>query len=136
MGWGEINRSRISPAIGKRGIGGASLDDLLDQLGVSGGELMLAEFFRRDPGQLLAGQGLGLAGREMANKGMQANLKIGIGVGDRSEWLKMIDRDVEFFAQLAMQAIHRAFARLLLPAGEFPVVGEGVAFAPLGDQDF
>ena len=97
---------------------------------------MLAEFFRRDPGQLLAGQGPGLAGREPANERMQADLKIGIGVGDRSERFKMIDADVELLAQLAMQAIHRAFARLLLPAGEFPVVGEGVAFAPLGDQDF
>jgi len=97
---------------------------------------MLAEFFGRDPGQLLAGQGPGLAGRELANERMQADLKIGIGVGDRSERFKMIDADVELLAQLAMQTIHRAFARLLLSTGEFPMIGKRVAFTPLGDQDF
>jgi len=126
----------MSPAIGKRGIGGASLDDLLDQLGVSGGKLMLPKLFGRDPSELLAGQRLRLAGRELANKWMQADLKLGIRVPDRSERLKMTDRDIELLAQLTMQAIDYAFARLLFAAGEFPAVGEGVAFAPLGDQDF
>lgn len=112
------------------------MDDFFDQSGVSGGELMLPEFFGHDPGEMLTGQRLGLTGCEMANKWMQANYKLGIRVDDLRQRFEMIDCDVEFLAQLAMQTIHHTFARLLLPTGEFPVVGKRVAFAPLGDQDF
>ena len=112
------------------------MDDLLGQRRIGGGELMMPQLLGRNPGQLLAGEGFGLAIFELADEWMQANLKLGIGVSDCRQRFEVIDGDIQLLAQLAMEAIDGAFARLLLAAGEFPVVGEGVAFAPFGDQDF
>ena len=67
---------------------------------------------------------------------VDAEFAAGIAVSGVHDEFADFGIHVQFFLQLAFQALRQRFARLKLAAGKFPHVRQRLAFRPLGNKDF
>ncbi|HRZ93176.1 MAG TPA: hypothetical protein P5022_09745, partial [Candidatus Paceibacterota bacterium] len=90
--------------------------EVLDQNGISGRKVVLAELRGVDPCKLCAANGLGLTAADAAAKETDTDDFFGVGVFDLAEESADIDFESELFAQFAGKAGFPGFTPLAFPA--------------------
>jgi len=108
--------------------------EVLDQNGISGRKVVLAELRGVDPCKLCAANGLGLTAADAAAKETDTDDFFGVGVFDLAEESADIDFESELFAQFAGKAGFPGFTPLAFPAREFPEAAQVLVRKPPGDQ--
>jgi hypothetical protein len=105
-------------------------------LRIRGGKFEVLECIARDPFEVLAMQGAGLALEESAFEEFQAHGFVGIIVREFFDESADLDFDSEFFQDFASQTGFERFATFNLAAREFPKIREMIGGPALGDQEF
>ncbi len=96
----------------------------------------MVQFRRADPLERRAAEQPRFAAFQPADKKLQVNGFLRVGVGDGFKKFADGDLHAEFLADFARQALLEGFARFALATGEFPQPAEmGIGVAP-GDEQF
>lgn len=110
---------------------------MADNIRIGRRKLVVIHFCRSNPGRILMDQQfrLGMIGNMHAIN-IDAKLAVGIAIGGVHDELADLGINVQFFLQLAFQALRQSFTRFQLAAGKFPYVWQRLAFGPLGNKNF
>lgn len=111
------------------------LAQAVEEAGVGGGKGILRQFGAGDPGQRGAADGLRLVAGPAAEKELEADGFLGIGMDHALKGRAHRDFDAQFLHQLAAQAVLERLVGMAFAAGEFPEPGQVRIGAPLCDQE-